>query len=238
MRHPAIVTTMMLFLLLFSLPAAQAKSSGQEALLMTGTAYYLYLHDQDIKNWSQAHRSVGTDRLSSFSRNFGDVRVTAPALGIAYLYGKNQQNGKLAHTALYGLESLLISDAVAASLKLTVHRHRPNTGASPDVFDGPGLKTENVSFPSGHAASAFAVATVVATQYSDKKNLPQLSYGLAGLTALSRINDNEHWASDVFVGAAIGYYTAKAVVRLREHPSSNQDDIQPAVPLICLQKAL
>jgi membrane-associated phospholipid phosphatase len=41
-----------------------------------------------------------------------------------------------------------------------------------------------------------------------------LAYGIATLTALSRVNDNAHWASDVFFGAIIGYFTAKAIMAL------------------------
>ena len=43
-----------------------------------------------------------------------------------------------------------------------------------------------------------------------------LSYGLAGLAGLSRIYDNKHWASDVFLGAALGTVIGKAVVKLNE----------------------
>jgi len=39
-----------------------------------------------------------------------------------------------------------------------------------------------------------------------------LAYGIATLTALSRVNDNAHWASDIFFGAVIGYFTAKAII--------------------------
>lgn len=30
---------------------------------------------------------------------------------------------------------------------------------------------------------------------------------------MSRIHDNAHWASDVFIGSAVGYYFAKAIVK-------------------------
>lgn len=209
--------------LLFSLSPVQAQSSRNEALVVVGTAFYLYQHDQKIQHWAQTHRTERTDKLAAFGKNFGEMKLAVPALGATYLYGRNQQNDKLSNTALYGLESVAISDAVAGMLKMAGHRHRPNTGDSATTWDGPSLSKSNQSFPSGHAATAFAVATVFATEYHDKKLIPQLSYGLASLTALSRINDNEHWASDVFVGAAIGYYIAKTVVRLREHHVHNDD---------------
>lgn len=232
MRRILIIGTV--FTLLFSFNPVQAQSSRNEALLVAGTAFYLYQHDQEIQHWAQTHRTERTDKLAAFGKNFGEVKLVVPALGATYLYGRNQQNNKLANTALYGLESVVISDAIAGTLKLAGHRHRPNTGDSATTWDGPSLSKSNQSFPSGHAATAFAMATVFASEYHDKKLMPQLSYGLASLTALSRINDNEHWASDVFVGAAIGYYTAKTVVRLRGH-HTHSDDVpitQLSLPLV------
>lgn len=82
------------------------------------------------------------------------------------------------------------------------------------MWDGPGFSTSNLSFPSGHASSAFAIATVIALEYGDRAFVPPLAYGIATLAAFSRVNDNAHWASDVFFGAIVGYLTAKAIIAL------------------------
>jgi hypothetical protein len=50
--------------------------------------------------------------------------------------------------------------------------------------------------------------------------VPPLVYGISALIGLERIYNNAHWASDVFVGSAIGYYTGKAVVA--SHSSSKE----------------
>jgi len=44
--------------------------------------------------------------------------------------------------------------------------------------------------------------------------VPPLAYGLATLTAVSRVDSNDHWTSDVFLGAVIGYVTSKALHHL------------------------
>ncbi len=57
------------------------------------------------------------------------------------------------------------------------------------------------SFPSGHAASAFAFVTVVSAE------LPQLSlplYGLATVVGYSRVHTGVHYPSDVLTGAVLG----------------------------------
>ena len=59
--------------------------------------------------------------------------------------------------------------------------------------------------------TAFSIATVLASTYKDKKWVAILSYSLAGLAGLSRLNVDEHWASDVFVGAVLGIAIGKTI---------------------------
>ncbi len=68
------------------------------------------------------------------------------------------------------------------------------------------------SFPSGHTATAFSIATVFAMQYSDIKAVPVLSYSAATLVGVSRLTEHRHWLSDVFAGAVLGYFCGKQVV--------------------------
>lgn len=72
---------------------------------------------------------------------------------------------------------------------------------------------ENVSFPSGHTSSAFAVATVIAERYKKNKLTFISAYSLATLVGLSRITQDAHWLSDVLVGASIGYLSGKYIVK-------------------------
>ncbi len=72
--------------------------------------------------------------------------------------------------------------------------------------------------PSGHAITAFSLATVFADQYRHRRWVPPLAYGLATLTAASRVHENRHWTSDIFVGSCIGYFTARTI--LNRHGSS------------------
>ena len=103
------------------------------------------------------------------------------------------------------------------TIKVAGHRHRPNTDDRYDTWDGFSFSTENQAFPSGHSQAAFSVATVIATEYNQSSFIPPIMYSIATLTALSRINDNGHWASDAFVGSAIGYLTAKTVTSSRSN---------------------
>jgi membrane-associated phospholipid phosphatase len=52
---------------------------------------------------------------------------------------------------------------------------------------------------------------VVASEYHDEPLVPLGAYGLATLVSWSRLNDDEHWASDVFFGSALGYGIGRLV---------------------------
>ncbi|MFW6269745.1 MAG: phosphatase PAP2 family protein, partial [Bacillota bacterium] len=68
------------------------------------------------------------------------------------------------------------------------------------------------SFPSGHATGSFATATVLANHYPE---LGKFAYTWASLVAISRMYEDAHWFSDVVVGSAIGYFTARQTLGLR-----------------------
>lgn len=110
--------------------------------------------------------------------------------------------------------SVMASAVATNALKNTFHRHRPSATAENHVFDGMVRDNDNTSLPSSHTATAFALATSVATAYKGHKWVPPVAYGVASLVGLSRIHDNAHWATDVVAGAAVGYFTAKGVTYL------------------------
>jgi membrane-associated phospholipid phosphatase len=66
------------------------------------------------------------------------------------------------------------------------------------------------TFPSGHTATAFFGATVLAHEYSDTHPEYVIAgYALATATGALRIANNKHWATDVFLGSAIGIASAE-----------------------------
>ncbi len=73
------------------------------------------------------------------------------------------------------------------------------------------------SFPSGHAAGAFALAIVLAYFYP---RLAWMLWVLAVGCTLTRYVDAMHWPSDCWVGAVIGYVAARIALRLGGRPST------------------
>jgi membrane-associated phospholipid phosphatase len=207
-------------------PLRWGVSGWVKASFVVSITVGLYTSDQEIQDWVQGERSDTSDSIAKFAEPFGDPTYTLPSLTALYLYGQFFKNEKAKRTTLLSFESLAISAGIfTQAIKFTAHRHRPRSGDPDDTWDGPSFSASHLSFCSGHSASAFAVATTIATEYKNIVFIPPLAYGIATLTALSRVNDNYHWASDVFFGSAVGYFTAKAIVGLHR----NKKDIDLTV---------
>jgi hypothetical protein len=81
------------------------------------------------------------------------------------------------------------------AIKFAVDRTRPNGDPR--------------GFPSGHASTSFAVATVLEEHFGWKVGVP--AFVAAAYTGVSRVADNQHWASDVVFGAALGVASGRTV---------------------------
>ena len=196
------------------------------ALVIGGTGLFIGL-DEEIRDAFEDNRSSTTDDLSNIFEPFGNGAITIPALAGFYIFGHVVGNDKAKRTALIATESFLITGLYTTILKGTFGRHRPSTGDSSTTFDG--FTTDHNSFPSGHTSTAFAIATVFANEYEEVPYIKPISYGLATLTGLSRMNDEKHWASDVFFGAVLGYFTSKTLLHLHSNKKGQHFTIYPRV---------
>ncbi len=65
------------------------------------------------------------------------------------------------------------------------------------------------SFPSGHASTSFTVAMVLQEHFGWKAGIP--AFAAATYTGISRLGENQHWASDIVFGAALGMASGRTV---------------------------
>lgn len=94
--------------------------------------------------------------------------------------------------------SLLISSAIVLPTKHLVKEERP---------DG----SNNLSFPSGHTAFAFATAQFMFREYQeDHFWLSLAGYPFAVFTGIYRTLNDKHWVGDVVAGAGIGIISTEA----------------------------
>lgn len=176
----------------------------QNALALAGLGFAFALDESVQRTWQSDFRSNDSDDISKPFYEMGVVKNMAIGTGSAYLVGAVSGDQRLQSTALLAAQSLLITAATVEGIKWVGGRERPGDGDGAWDWGGPGAR-RNASFVSGHAAAAFAAASVVAEQYRDTPLVPVISYGLATGVALSRINDDGHYLSDVLGGALVGY---------------------------------
>jgi membrane-associated phospholipid phosphatase len=175
----------------------------------------LYTQDAYIQKVVQLNQNPFMNGVSKYGlERMGSGIYTIPALGILYGIGAIVKNDKARYTALKGVEAFALAFVFDQVLKQITHRQRPyqHDPPNPYLWEGPFNLPSNSSFASGHAANAFAVATVIATAYSKTVWVPILCYTFAGLTAASRVYQNDHWFSDVFIGSAIGFAIGRTIM--------------------------
>ena len=121
---------------------------------------------------------------------------------------------------------------ITGILKFSFGRSRPYTGAGPFDFHPFSFEGDDfLSLNSGHTGLAFSLSTVLAANIKPT-GLKILAFIPAFLTGISRVYDNEHWASDVFLGAFIGYFMGKFVTELHNNNEKLFGTGQHGTPLI------
>jgi membrane-associated phospholipid phosphatase len=166
------------------------------------------------------------DFLGARAKNFNHVNEQTLTLGALALYGI----GRLSHSRTFSdvsfhtAEAVVVASVISQVIRLPLGRERPivrsNGGADPFVFRPfRGWNNRDYrAFPSIHAASGFAAAAVVSGEVARRWPAARwyvspLAYGLAATPGLSRMYMNQHWASDVLMGAFIGVVTGQKIVR-------------------------
>jgi membrane-associated phospholipid phosphatase len=140
--------------------------------------------------------------------------VKVPLIAVAGACGDMRCRRRLPSGGLAALGAGSLASVAVFGLKDFFERARP-PHADPSL-DPIGTIPESASFPSGHAATAFAAAIAVGLLYP---RLRKPLLGLAVLIALSRVYLGVHYVTDVLVGSAlgatIGLASGWAVLQLR-----------------------
>jgi membrane-associated phospholipid phosphatase len=228
-----------------SRPARSAASSGQplftsgDAALAAGFAVAtvaLFPLDQRLALRLQDSSTQANRFLKHTATGFrvlgfpGSIIITSSL----YAVGRLGDRERMADLGLHATEAIVLGEGVTGVVKLLAGRARPYVVADTNPRDfrfGRGIRNarDYVSFPSGHSTAAFATAAAVTSEVSRWSSgsewvVGPLMYGAASATGLSRMYNNEHWASDVVLGAAIGTFAGLKVVRYTHaHPDNFLD---------------
>ena len=130
-----------------------------------------------------------------------------------FLWGHLTDNDQQRETGLLsgeaGIDALLDTEI----FKYATGREHPFSGSGKGHFFQGGT-----SFPSEHASISWAIASVIAHEYPGP--LTQLlAYGAAGGVSAARLVGQKHFASEVVIGSALGWYLGRQVFRSHSHYS-------------------
>ena len=132
-------------------------------------------------------------RAANEIRHAGDaLQLALPAGALTLSLTRHDGSG-----ARELLESVAVTTAITASLKLSIHEERPGGGTR--------------SFPSGHTALSFCAAEFLQRRYGSHWGIPAAI--LATFVGYSRVQSKEHWTHDVLAGAVIGAGTSRVLTR-------------------------
>ena len=125
---------------------------------------------------------------------------------------KNESKDILISKMQFSTLAMVTNGILTESMKRSFGRTRPNGSCCK-------------SFPSGHTSHSFTMAAVASELYG--KEMGILTYGLATLVAMSRINDNKHYLSDVIFGAALGAVVGRSFAMNYRNSMGNSLSVNP-----------
>jgi undecaprenyl-diphosphatase len=156
--------------------------------------------DHGVERWIVAHRAPWLDWLFEELSRIGEGGTVWLLLALVLTLVRREPRILL----LVALADLA-ADLAASALKAIIPRHRPHVHALVAV-------PHTHSFPSGHAATSFACATVLAG-LEPRLRVPL--FLLAAAVAYSRLYNGVHWPLDVLGGAVLGVAVGCGVRALR-----------------------
>jgi len=189
--------------------------AGITALVLTDPTTYEVLAPRETLEENGFVKPAAT--LSNWGRGTSAMPLVIGIGAFGLVSGSRRER----ETSIMLVEALLTTEAWTQLIKAVSGRERPRQ-AENDVADwaGPSNLFGNdrvgsealQSFPSGHTAGIWSLATILAYQYPAHGVVPILAYGTATAMAYSRMVVGAHWLSDVVVGGLIGYGCARQVL--------------------------
>lgn len=173
------------------------------------------------------------ERASSISDLTGFLAAPVFSLGITAMMAVRDAGdtesrfGRALDDTLPILETVMYSQLIVQAVKFSVGRQRPRAhfggGSSADDHEA------NLSFFSGHASLTFALATAagVVAHRRDSAAEPAIwavGMGLAATTAYLRIAADQHYFTDVTVGALFGIGAGILIPTLLDHDRDDDEN--------------
>ena len=183
-------------------------------LVLGAAAFYSDLDDSAVTFFRRREIFGGfTDTVDTV----GNGRFLYPTYVGSYVLGRVAKSARTQLLAAQLTQAQLVTDILVHAGKFSTRRRRP---------DG----SDRRSLPSGHTANFFSAATVLQANFGARAGVP--AYALATVVAVTRLDGDQHFVSDVLIGAAVGIAVGHAVThqftdRADRAPTHTQIRIAP-----------
>ncbi len=191
---------------------AAGATIGASIIWIDGPVDRAFQEHPDDMPWKAAHQF---SRIASwYGASARNAMITAVGVvGLVAAGGAIADDDYVVDTAAIMGESVLFTFAITSVTKVIFGRSRPYTHEGPHAFHGfaDPRRDASLSFASGHAATAFALAGAAAGRHPDwYVQVP--AYGFATAAAIQRVDTRMHWTSDVLTGGLLGYAVSAFLV--------------------------
>ena len=148
----------------------------------------------------------------------GSVPFQLSISGVALGAGAIAHNKPLINFALDNLQAQVFTGGLTWFVKELSNRARPRTAEGAYSWYGPFAKGSDdyASFFSGHASISYSTATMIFLHSKKKWWVGLISYTVATGVAISRMQKQAHWASDIVLGSVVGSAVSTFVYRQQE----------------------
>ena len=184
---------------------------------LVATTVVLIATDRKTSAWVSPNGS-----LQGMSKGVGFTAISAGGIAFgSYLIGRAVKNRRAEETGILAIEAIIDTGIVTGFVKFVAHRPRPNYDSGRGRFF-----TRGSSFPSGHAAYSWTVATVVAYEYWDRPLIRYGAFAIATAVSVSRFSGRSHFLSEVVIGSALGFGIGRFVFRKHhQNPAAAADSV-------------
>jgi hypothetical protein len=172
---------------------------GSIALQQAGPDDTVERHFNRDNDFRPAHHHFKEDWRDAFGAA-GNPGTHFALAGVWYLLGQQTGDTKTYEVGRTLFSALTINGVTVLLGQAATYDRAPNG--------------EYGTFPSGHTSSSFVLASVMHQAYGHLVGAPL--YGLAALVAMERVEDGEHYLSDVCMGAVLGTVVGHSVASGRD----------------------
>lgn len=173
-----------------------------------------WARDPDVQGDARRHDAVSAVTVVN------EVPLTIAAVA-TYAVGRLARSATVTDVGAHLTESLVTTVVLEEAVRIALGRARPHESPDNAFTFSPFLgltKFEYRSFPSMHAAVAFATAASLSEEMrlrgvSSRKYFSPLLYVAATVPGFTRIYLDQHWASDIVSGSVVGVLIGGAIVR-------------------------